>query len=272
LKKIKSVSQLLRKSNKNEYTRCVFNILYFTWTPMLFNTNILKFKSDQIGIFSLENLNMLTMLIIFALLIYLIMLIMEKKEIQEQRMKGYFIQAAKEMIKGEGLRSISVRNIADRAGYSYATMYNYFRDINDLIFLCVKDFQEECREFVVQETSNCPRGLPKIKAIGTSYINYFIQYPGIFDLFYIENITGKASSKQTTAELIATFPDRLCDEEWNYCIEEKRLSAKEISVLKDGIMYLTAGLLLLYNNRYYPTDYKDFMNRVDDQFNHLLQL
>ena len=41
---------------------------------------------------------------------------MQKKEIQEQRIKGYFIEAAKEMLKGEGLKSISVRNIAERAG------------------------------------------------------------------------------------------------------------------------------------------------------------
>ena len=53
---------------------------------------------------------------------------MEKKEIQEQRMRGYFIQATKEIIKGEGIKSVSVRNIADRAGYSYATLYNYFKD------------------------------------------------------------------------------------------------------------------------------------------------
>ena len=55
---------------------------------------------------------------------------MKNKIIQEQRIKGYVIQAAKEILKGEGLKSISVRNIADQAGYSYATLYNYFKDIN----------------------------------------------------------------------------------------------------------------------------------------------
>ena len=58
---------------------------------------------------------------------------MEKKQIQEQRIKSYFIQATKEILKGEGLKCISVRNIADKAGYSYATLYNYFKDVQDLI-------------------------------------------------------------------------------------------------------------------------------------------
>ena len=55
-------------------------------------------------------------------------------------MRGYFIQAAKEILKGEGLESMSVRNIADQAGYSYATLYNYFKDVKDLILECIKDF------------------------------------------------------------------------------------------------------------------------------------
>ena len=57
---------------------------------------------------------------------------MKNKELQEQRMKGYFLQATKDMLKSEGLKSVNVRAIADRAGYSYATLYNYFKDINDL--------------------------------------------------------------------------------------------------------------------------------------------
>jgi DNA-binding transcriptional regulator YbjK len=65
-----------------------------------------------------------------------------RKQIQEQRMKSYFIQAAKDMLKGEGLKSLSVRSVADRAGYSFATLYNYFKDLNELIFVCVKIFRK----------------------------------------------------------------------------------------------------------------------------------
>ncbi len=58
---------------------------------------------------------------------------MENKEIQELRVKGYFVQAAMELSKGEGLKSSSVRNFEERAGYSHASLYNYFKDIKDLI-------------------------------------------------------------------------------------------------------------------------------------------
>ena len=49
---------------------------------------------------------------------------MNNKEIQEQRMKGYFMQATKELLKGEGLKSINVRSIAAQAGFKQLGVSN----------------------------------------------------------------------------------------------------------------------------------------------------
>ena len=194
---------------------------------------------------------------------------MQNKEIQEQRIKGYFIEATKEMLKGEGLKSISVRNIAERAGYSYTTLYNYFKDLNELIFLCVKDFQNECELFINENISKEPRGTDKIKAITRAYINYFVQYPGIFELFYIEKISN-IGSKQPTTELICTFLDRLCKEEWDFCITEKITTVEEADIQMKQLRFSVAGLLLLYLNRLQPADYKEFISLTTVQLNQIL--
>ncbi len=112
---------------------------------------------------------------------------MVKNTVQEERMKNYFIQATKEILRGEGLKVVSVRNIAERAGYSYATLYNYFSDVNELIFECINDFQEECREFINERKKNSEKGIDKIKDTVIAYANFFVQHPGIFELFYLEN-------------------------------------------------------------------------------------
>ena len=196
---------------------------------------------------------------------------MDKKQIQEQRIKGYFIQATKDLLKGEGLRVVSVRNIADRAGYSYATLYNYFKDVKDLIFECVKDFQEECEEMVIAETKDSQRGLIKIKAIIKSYIKYYIQYPGIFELFYIEKV-NELQGKQQTVEIINTFLDKLCNEEWNYCISNNVVSMDDAMLKRRQLKYLVTGMLLLYISRRHPASYKEFMDDVEAQLNNILAL
>ena len=193
---------------------------------------------------------------------------MLKKEIQEQRMKNYFVQGAKEILKGEGLRGISVRNVAERAGYSYATLYNYFKDIKDLIFECVKDFQEEGEEFVNAEVSESIHGIEKIKSITKAYMKFFIQYPGIFELFYVER-TINLANKQPTIELINTFLDRLCNEEWEYSIKNKLIKRKNADEMKNKLRYVVPGILLLYLTRNYPATYKEYVDITNEQFNYI---
>ncbi len=194
---------------------------------------------------------------------------MEKKELQEERMKSYFIRAAKEIIKGEGIRAVSVRNIADRAGYSYATLYNYFKDVKDLIFICIKDFQDECRLYVESEVKNFSQGKEKLKATIKAFMKYFIQYPGIFELFYIERFNDIAN-KTTSIEIICTFLDSLTDDDWNYCVSKKMLSTEIANGIKEELRFVTVGMLLFYLNRRYPASYKDFMNITDSKLNSIL--
>ncbi|NCD10629.1 MAG: TetR/AcrR family transcriptional regulator, partial [Negativicutes bacterium] len=122
---------------------------------------------------------------------------MTKNEIQEQRMRGYFIDATRTILKGEGLRAVSVRNVAEIAGYSYATLYNYFRDVKDLVFECVCDFQNECTRFVEEKVGEEAPGLRRIRAITIAYMKYFVEYPGIFELFFIEK-PSEIANKQPT--------------------------------------------------------------------------
>lgn len=193
---------------------------------------------------------------------------MKNKEIQEKRMREYFIQATKDILKGEGLKSISVRNIADQAGYSYATLYNYFKDVNDLVFLCVNDFQEECKEFVANQTGSMSEGTEKLRATIIAYINYFIEYPGIFDLFYLAKV-GDFGNKQTIINVINNSLDDVCEADWNYCITNSLLSADMVENIKPQLKYTVTGLLLFYLNRYSPGTYPQFVDMVNKRISYL---
>jgi AcrR family transcriptional regulator len=194
---------------------------------------------------------------------------MDKKDIQAQRMKGHFIRAAKDILKSEGLRGISVRNVADKAGYSYATLYNYFRDIKDLVFICVKDFQDECEESVRVEIRNCPAGPERIRKAVKSYVKFFVQYPGIFELFFLERMPDIAG-QQPTAELIHAFLDRLCAEDWNDCVARKILTPDQADLMKNELNFVVTGMMLYYLNRRQPQSYVDFTALVDAQLRKIL--
>jgi len=194
---------------------------------------------------------------------------MNNKDLQEQRMKGYFIQATKDILKSEGLKSISVRNIASQAGYSYATLYNYFKDVKGLIFECVKDFQSECEEFVSAKVVGLPGGIGRLRGIVKAYLEYFTEYPGIFELFFIERLSDVSANPQTTG-LISSFLSRLCAEDWELCIQQTIFGREEAEIKQAELRYFTTGLLLFYLNRRDPDSYCQFQEQADLHLKNIL--
>src|SRR5258708_12719872 len=142
---------------------------------------------------------------------------MKNKEVQGQRMRGYFLAATKELLKAEGLKSVSVRSIADKAGYSSATMYSYFKDVNDLVFLCVHDFYEECKLHVTGRVKRSEKGVNSLKVAIKAYTEFFIQYPGVFELFFIE-MMGDLGNKKSITDLINSSLHHPCNKDSNYSL------------------------------------------------------
>jgi len=194
---------------------------------------------------------------------------MDKKEIQEQRTKGYFINAAKELLKGEGLSAVSVRSVADKAGYSYATLYNYFQDLNDLIFECVRDFQAECELAVKSRIKKSGQGKDRIRATVLAYVQYFTEYSGVFELFFLERM-GNIGNKQSISEMIYTFLDRLCEPQWDYCIAQNICSRESAEKKKQQLRFCVMGMLLFYQNRFQPGSYNEFMKLLDSQIEEII--
>ncbi|WP_159633756.1 TetR/AcrR family transcriptional regulator [Erysipelothrix anatis] len=58
---------------------------------------------------------------------------------QKYRTMRYFIDATKEIAAVEGIDKLTIRNIADRAGYNSATIYNYFENLDSLVALAMID-------------------------------------------------------------------------------------------------------------------------------------
>jgi AcrR family transcriptional regulator len=183
------------------------------------------------------------------------------KAIQEERMRGYFIDAAMELIRAEGITVVTARNVAEKAGYSYATLYNYFEDIRDLIFSCLEVFMKECRVYVESNTVNCQSGKNKLIALTDEYVKFFVQYPGIFDLFYTQK-PNDISTKRSDFKALDSFFDSLTEPDWNECKKILRLTESEYIDLKSNHKLAIHGLLSLYLNRRRAVDFKQFTTEI----------
>ncbi len=187
--------------------------------------------------------------------------IMGKNEIQDERMRQYFINSAKEIITSEGISAVSVRNVAKKAGYSYATLYNYFKNVWDLIFVCVEDFIKECKAFVLADIEKVYPGRERIVAITHSYSKFFVQYPGLFDLLFLEEANG--ISPKTSLEPVYTLFDELVGSEFNLCVSEKLIKKSSAKQVQSGIKLAVHGALMFYMTRRHTQSYQEFSKEID---------
>ncbi len=62
------------------------------------------------------------------------------KEIQTNRMMALLIDSTAQIIEEEGINNVTIRKVADVAGYNSATIYNYFEEFSHLIFFSSMKF------------------------------------------------------------------------------------------------------------------------------------
>ncbi|MCC9295783.1 TetR/AcrR family transcriptional regulator [Clostridium sp. MT-14] len=68
---------------------------------------------------------------------------MNKKDIKKYRNMSYFIDAAARIIDEEGIEFVTIRKVSDLAGYNSATIYHYFKNLDELIlFASIKHLKE----------------------------------------------------------------------------------------------------------------------------------
>lgn len=193
------------------------------------------------------------------------------KELQEKRMRGYFIDAAKEILKGEGIKALNVRAVSERAGYSFATLYNYFKDLNELTFICVQDFLDECESFAEEQSQDKNRGVEGLKFRMKAVINYFTQYPGIFELCFVEKMND-LGSRQSTGRMIFDFTDKMASDDLGAMIAEGLVTDSQAKIIGMNLRNSIIGMLILYLNRLQPGDYKEFMKIIENQLDSAIGL
>ena len=124
---------------------------------------------------------------------------------------------------------------------------------------------------MANQTKKESGGIKKLKASVLAYMKYFIEYTGIFDLFYLAKV-GNFGNKQSTIDLISKSLNNVCEKEWNYCMSHKLFSIEKVESIKSQLKYVVIGLLLLYLNRRTPDSYSEFIDLANNQIDNLLEI
>ncbi|AMA64562.1 MAG: TetR/AcrR family transcriptional regulator [Kurthia gibsonii] len=114
---------------------------------------------------------------------------MNKKEIQMSRMWKYFVDATADIIQEEGLEHVTIRKVADRAGYNSATIYNYFSEMSHLIFFASMKFLKDYTEEVAQYIQKGKDPIEQYLLAWECFCRHSFKQPQIFHAVFIMDLT-----------------------------------------------------------------------------------
>lgn len=194
---------------------------------------------------------------------------MGNKEIQRQRMMTYFIDAAKEILKEEGLKGITARKIGEKAGYSYATIYNYFGDLNSLLMFCVFDFLEDCYDYMISFKNDEEDCREQMITYASAYFRYFAENPDMFQLIFLENL-GKLP-EELVKKGIQPSVALLLSENITECAKQGYIPEENIKIIQDLIGYSLHGKILFFLKRRNTETVEDMILSVKKEIEFLIK-
>ncbi|GAK08263.1 TetR/AcrR family transcriptional regulator [Geomicrobium sp. JCM 19038] len=113
---------------------------------------------------------------------------MDKKNIKRRRMWKYFIEATAEIIEDEGYDNITIRKIADKAGYNSATIYNYFSELSHLIFFASMRFMKPYTTSFLEAIKKDDTAIGQYLLGWECFCDYSYREPRLFHTVFMMNI------------------------------------------------------------------------------------
>ncbi len=109
-----------------------------------------------------------------------------RREQQKLELRARILGAAGELFLEHGYSGFSLRQVAERVGYSPTTVYLYFENKDDLLFEVSLEGFERFRQVLEVAYASTTDPVERIMALGRAYIAFGLAHPAHYRLMFIE--------------------------------------------------------------------------------------
>lgn len=110
------------------------------------------------------------------------------KKIQQKRMIIYFLDSAIEIINEDGFKGVSLRKVADRAGYNSATLYNYFESLDHLLFFASLNYLKEYINSIEDYIKYSRSSMDNYLSIWFCFIDFSFEQPEVYSTLFFTKL------------------------------------------------------------------------------------
>lgn len=109
----------------------------------------------------------------------------------KKRAINAFVSATEKIMREEGINNVTIRKVSDIAGYSSATIYSYFENIDHLIIFSSLKFLDEFIESLPKEIENCKTAIDVYKKVWECFSRFAFQRAEIFQVMFFSKLDQK---------------------------------------------------------------------------------
>ena len=131
--------------------------------------------------------------------------LLARKELKRRRIMTLFILSTEQLLRTEGIQNLTIRKLADVTGYSSATLYSYFEDLDELILYASFKYRKEYLKQVATEISSEMTSLEQYRKIYEIFNSYSFRDPEIYMNIYFGRHSEKI--KEVMDEYYSLFPE-----------------------------------------------------------------
>jgi AcrR family transcriptional regulator len=162
---------------------------------------------------------------------------MDNKEIQKKRMLSYFLEATNKIIEEEGLQAVTIRKVASLAGYNSATLYNYFENLNHLLFFASLKYLKDYAENLSKKTKGSKNSIETYLSVWKCFCYHSYLKPEIYNLIFFSGYSH-STVNHSIQTYYSIFPEELGEETQQFLpmLLEENIHARDYNLLKSAVL------------------------------------
>jgi AcrR family transcriptional regulator len=168
----------------------------------------------------------------------------DKASLKSSQVQAHFSEAARALILREGVESLSIRRIAAEAGYTFASIYNHFEKLDELLWRTRSLMADELVAYMEAAGRLDAASSDDVVGVFRCFVDYFLERPHAYRFIYFHRLdptlrpaADAASGDPLAALLFRTF---------SYLYARGLRGAEELASISAAIRFGVQGVLTIY--------------------------
>ncbi|WFD10449.1 TetR/AcrR family transcriptional regulator [Tepidibacter hydrothermalis] len=132
---------------------------------------------------------------------------MNIRKSKKHAMMMCFIDATAKIIEEEGIDYVTIRKVASLTGYNSATLYNYFENLDHLIFSACMKFTKPYTDNLHRYVKNCTNSIDTTLRVWECFCYYSFSNPKIFYSIFFAKLSNSLNDYIT--EYYEIYPQEI---------------------------------------------------------------